>query len=564
MECTNALHKLIYNQHIPEHKRYYRTPPGEFEVSTFIHVVRREPTMNRKKMYVFTTLFVIAVLLGSAYDTGQVRAQPEIPSGINSTFTYQGQLSKNNSPFTGSCDFTFSLWNAASGGSQLGSEPKTGVSVAGGVFTVQLNETNQFGAGAFDGSQRWLEVSVKCPGDSSPTTLGRQELTAAPYASYALTAGNLTGVLPVANGGTGSSTQNFVDLTNSQTVAGTKTFTSPPNFTATSAQPFYVTSSFDVANLNADYLDGQHSTAFQKHYQNEIVVAKAGGDFTTITSALNSLPTSGSGAPSSTNPYLIFVAPGVYTEQVIMKDFVDIQGSGEEVTKITFSGLNPTYFNATLASASNAELRFLTVENTGNHGSAVGIFASSSKNLYITHVTINVSGASAGSNFGVYCQNSSIIYLNEVRINVHGDQIASNDSIGIYTTVNNDSVDLDQVTIYTDSPNTNNSYGVVLYGGRATIKSSYIQAYNGYYVDGIYARADSSGSIYVDVTMDRSSIQVGAGTSQNPLYLVGGNVTAKVAGSLLEYGTAFLGNGANLTCVYDYNGNYSALNSSCQ
>jgi hypothetical protein len=36
----------------------------------------------------------------------------------------------------------------------------------------------------------------------------------------------LTGVLPVANGGTGSATQNFVDLTNTQTVGGAKTFTS--------------------------------------------------------------------------------------------------------------------------------------------------------------------------------------------------------------------------------------------------------------------------------------------------------------------------------------------------
>ncbi len=33
-----------------------------------------------------------------------------------------------------------------------------------------------------------------------------------------------TGVLPLANGGTGSSTQNFVDLTNTQTISGNKTF----------------------------------------------------------------------------------------------------------------------------------------------------------------------------------------------------------------------------------------------------------------------------------------------------------------------------------------------------
>ncbi|WP_296687194.1 hypothetical protein [Flavobacterium sp.] len=38
-----------------------------------------------------------------------------------------------------------------------------------------------------------------------------------------LTAG-VTGILPIANGGTGSSTQNFVDLTTDQTIAGVKTF----------------------------------------------------------------------------------------------------------------------------------------------------------------------------------------------------------------------------------------------------------------------------------------------------------------------------------------------------
>lgn len=39
------------------------------------------------------------------------------------------------------------------------------------------------------------------------------------------TAANVTGIVAVANGGTGSSTQNFVDLTTNQTAAGNKTFT---------------------------------------------------------------------------------------------------------------------------------------------------------------------------------------------------------------------------------------------------------------------------------------------------------------------------------------------------
>jgi len=47
---------------------------------------------------------------------------------------------------------------------------------------------------------------------------------------------DVTGTLPVANGGTGSATQNFVDLTTAQTVAGAKTFTGTPTaFTPTAS-----------------------------------------------------------------------------------------------------------------------------------------------------------------------------------------------------------------------------------------------------------------------------------------------------------------------------------------
>ena len=44
-------------------------------------------------------------------------------------------------------------------------------------------------------------------------------------ASVAMTAGNVTGVVGIGNGGTGSSTQNFVDLsTNQSNIGGNKTF----------------------------------------------------------------------------------------------------------------------------------------------------------------------------------------------------------------------------------------------------------------------------------------------------------------------------------------------------
>ena len=64
-------------------------------------------------------------------------------------------------------------------------EEKVAVSVIGGLFTVSDLD---FGANAFMGQARWLQVEVRCPPTiGSYTIVGdRQELTATPYALYAI------------------------------------------------------------------------------------------------------------------------------------------------------------------------------------------------------------------------------------------------------------------------------------------------------------------------------------------------------------------------------------------
>jgi len=106
---------------------------------------------------------------------------------LGNGFTYQGRLADGGVPADGTYNFTFSLWDAAGsgnppvGGTQIGGNVSLAAAVTDGLFTVQLNEFDEFGVGAFDGDERWLQISV-----DGTTLAPRQPLTAAPYALYAL------------------------------------------------------------------------------------------------------------------------------------------------------------------------------------------------------------------------------------------------------------------------------------------------------------------------------------------------------------------------------------------
>ena len=77
-------------------------------------------------------------------------------------FTYQGSLNDNGAPATGEYDLIFRLYNAASGGAQLGAQVvHENTQVTDGLFTVELD----FGDDLFLMTPRYLEVRVR-PGAS--------------------------------------------------------------------------------------------------------------------------------------------------------------------------------------------------------------------------------------------------------------------------------------------------------------------------------------------------------------------------------------------------------------
>ncbi len=105
---------------------------------------------------------------------------------LGTAFTYQGTLGEGGSPANGNYDLTFSLYNAASAGTQVGSTvTNKAVAVTNGLFAVTVD----FGA-VFDGTQLWVQMGVRTNGGGSFTTLTpRQELTPTPYALYSPNAG---------------------------------------------------------------------------------------------------------------------------------------------------------------------------------------------------------------------------------------------------------------------------------------------------------------------------------------------------------------------------------------
>lgn len=123
--------------------------------------------------------FLMIAVCCIAFSASAVQAQ-------TTAFTYQGRLSDSSMAANGTYDLRFGLFDAASGGTQIGATlTRPAVNVSNGVFTVQLD----FGASAFPGANRFLEIAVKGSSDANFTTLSpRQQLTSSPYSIQSLSA----------------------------------------------------------------------------------------------------------------------------------------------------------------------------------------------------------------------------------------------------------------------------------------------------------------------------------------------------------------------------------------
>ncbi len=156
-------------------------------------------------------------------------------------FSYQGSLSESGQSATGVYDFKFSLFADPTAGTSLATEiAANDLGVTNGLFNVFLD----YGASAFDGSERYLEVSVR-PGASTgayTTLLPRQRIAASPNAIQAGSATTLQGTSLTALQTPVQQLQTRFDATNSillarlDSIAATLSNVLPSGVTAASTE----------------------------------------------------------------------------------------------------------------------------------------------------------------------------------------------------------------------------------------------------------------------------------------------------------------------------------------
>jgi hypothetical protein len=136
-------------------------------------------------------------------------ATPNV-SAQSTAFSYQGSLKINGTAANANYDFEFKLFDAPTGGSQLGTtQTISNVTVTDGVFAATLDFGNQFGGGS-----RYVEIGVRVSGSAGgyQQLLPRQQIATVPYGIRSLTAQNADNAAVAVSATNASTAQNSIQL----------------------------------------------------------------------------------------------------------------------------------------------------------------------------------------------------------------------------------------------------------------------------------------------------------------------------------------------------------------
>jgi hypothetical protein len=316
---------------------------------------------------------LILLLAATAVRAGTGAAtylEPTVTSGVPGTVSYQGQVQINEDLYDGTGYFKFAIVDGVGsstwsndGTSVDGSEPTGSVSlpVNGGVFSVLLGDAGMqpLTGAAFTDDETYFHVWFSSDGLAFSELMPATRIAAVPYALVAPWSGLVDVPADLADGDD--------DTTYS---AGT-----------------------------GIHIAGGVVSAEGSPYAGVVVVAQSGGDYTTIQAAIDAVK----GVASYKEPYLVWVAPGLYEGEVMMAPFVHLQGAGRGATLLScaISGVAIPPKVATLILASNSSVRDLTVLHDGSGYANVAIMAIDGTTDSLLEEVSAQSGGNGTHNIGV-------------------------------------------------------------------------------------------------------------------------------------------------------------------
>jgi hypothetical protein len=210
----------------------------------------------------------------------------------------------------------------------------------------------------------------------------------------------LTGVLPVANGGTGSATQNFVDLTNTQTVGGAKTFSS--TVTATRFNP-----TANTVTGTGMFLPAANTLGFSTNSTQQMTILNNGNVGIGIASPNYKLSVQGDIGIESAEEYIYFNSLYVVGNNARSK----IRGVGAGGG----SGYGGDFRVSTRAQNNAWNEDALTVDASGSLG--IGTITPTEKLHIVGNARFTAVGAASSNNSALYVTDGGVLSTSSSDVN---------------------------------------------------------------------------------------------------------------------------------------------------
>jgi pectin methylesterase-like acyl-CoA thioesterase len=160
------------------------------------------------------------------------------------------------------------------------------------------------------------------------------------------------------------------------------------------------------------------------NYSNTVTVAKSGGDFTSIQSAIDSITNA-----NSTSPYAILIYSGTYTEQITMKSNVNLLGMGAWARQVMIMNTQHPVVNWTTSARSEIRNVMIGSTPTTDQTECAIVASGGQKSLFDTVISVQ----STDSNACALSINNVLPFIS--------------DRIGLYYTQNGETIGQQQQTI---------------------------------------------------------------------------------------------------------------------